>query len=117
MDELIQLLNECKCKSYRHWINWDNSIFQKETDAHGNVHIMVLPDYKLISKEFWFVKWLVNNNKIDLDMVRGKLWIPCCVWYGSWRIIAVKDVEDYWQILMLLAIQDDPIEFLISILK
>ena len=71
----------------------------------------------ILSKEYWFIKWLVNNNKIDLDMVREKLWIPCCVWYGSWRIIAVKDVEDYEQLLMLLSIQDKPIEFLLSILK
>lgn len=71
----------------------------------------------VLSKEYWFIKWLVNNNKIDLDMVREKLWIPCCVWYGSWRIIAVKDVEDYEQLLMLLSIQDNPIEFLLSILK
>lgn len=74
-------------------------------------------DECIISKKEEFIEWLVNNDKIDLDMVREKLWIPCCVWYGSWRIIAVKDVEDYKQVLMLLSISDTPIEDLISYLK
>ncbi len=71
----------------------------------------------IISKKFKFIKRLVKNNKIDLDIAREKLWIPCCVWYGSWRIIAVNDVEDYKQILMLLSISNKPIDNLIDLLK
>ncbi len=71
----------------------------------------------ILSKKYWFIKRLVDNDKIDLDIVREKLWIPCCVWYGSWRIIAVKDVEDYEQLLMLLSIQNNSIEFLLYLLR
>ena len=64
----------------------------------------------LISKPYWFIKWLVDNNKIDL-----------------WKLIMIKDEEQKTivdidnsrenTLLMLLAIQDEPIEFLCDILK
>jgi hypothetical protein len=54
----------------------------------------------ICSKKFWFIKWLVENEKIDLD-----------------RIPAIEDNGATNIVLMLLSIQDEPIEFLISILK
>ena len=94
-------------------------IYEEEVVGVHSVweHITGKDEAWIISKKFWFIKWLVENDKIDLDMVREKLWIPCCVWYGSWRIIAVKDVEDYKHILMLLAISDTSIEDLLLYLK
>lgn len=118
MEKLIELLNKYETKTVVHWYEWywqdvlmcryikDN--FEFYTDEATTI---------VISKYYWFIKWLVENDKIDLDMVREKLWIPCCVWYGRWRIIAVKDVEDYKQILMLLSISDTPIDDLVSYLK
>lgn len=58
-----------------------------------------------------FIKWLVDNDNIDFDKVYEKEEnenIDICM---SW-----KDADMYW-LLMLLSIQDNPIEFLISILK
>ena len=59
----------------------------------------------------WFIKWLVDNDKIDFVKVYEKEEnenIDICM---SW-----EDADMYW-LLMLLSIQDNPIEFLISILK
>lgn len=63
----------------------------------------------LISKKFWFIKWLVDNDKIDL------LKLTCM----NPRYTEILDSDFSWEdrIIMLLSIQDNPIEFFISILK
>ena len=64
-------------------------------------------DYEayLISKKYWFIKWLVENEKVeensDLITLASELWCA----FSS-------DV-----LLMYLAIQDEPIQFLVSIIK
>jgi len=71
----------------------------------------------LLTKQAGLIKWLVKSDKIA--------WRKCL---NLWYEIAVIDKEgedidimrtfdDYEQLLMYLAIQDNPIEFLISILK
>ena len=63
----------------------------------------------LLSTEAMFIKWLVDNDKIDLDkLLKGikENKIYCWKW---WKVSNM--------LLMLLSIQDNPIEFLISILK
>jgi hypothetical protein len=52
-----------------------------------------------------FIKWLVENDKIDRDKVDDKFERPF-YWYTNYEIV-----------LMLISISDTPIEFLISILK
>ena len=100
MEKLIELLNEYEpyiASDGEHRDNfwyfiykWWSAIFPKE--------IWML---KIISKEYWFIKWLVENEKIDLD--------------------GYPDIDffngDVNNLLMYLAIQDEPINFLISILK
>ena len=61
---------------------------------------------KVFSKRFWFIQWLVENEKIDLYKIPE-------IWNSN---------PDYilWEVevaLMELAVQDKPIEFLVSILK
>ena len=71
----------------------------------------------LISKHYPLIKWLVDNDKIS--------WRKCSdLWYEiaviDWVLEDVdimRTFDDYEQLLMYLAIQDNPIEFLISILK
>jgi len=60
---------------------------------------------KLISKKFWFIKWLVENEKIDLDKLEKKVL----------KENLIRKFDEW--LLMLLSIQDEPIEFLVSILK
>ena len=61
----------------------------------------------VISKRNWFIKWLVENEKIDVEK-------------------EIKNSELNWLhehyfredcLLMLLAIQDNPINFLCNILR
>lgn len=64
------------------------------------------------SKQYWFIKWLVENDKIDREQFYDK----------ARKIITDFDLkwEYEWacnEIIMLLSIQDNPIEFLVSILK
>ena len=58
----------------------------------------------LISKKFWFIKWLIDNDKIDFDKIQ--IWFQLTLWY--WK---------YDSLLMLLSIQDSPVEFLCEILR
>ena len=64
------------------------------------VSILWVHETILISKKFWFIKRLVENDKIDLE-----------------KFPQIMEYSDYESLLMLLSIQDNPIEFLISILK
>lgn len=80
----------------------------------GTEWIEKIPQLWVISKELWFVKWLVENNKLkeplpqvikDIDVI------------GSDTIIGVDLYDTTDSLLITLAIQDNPIEFLESILK
>ena len=103
-EKLFVLLNEYDncwdyCSEYWFYMPW------MDRDAYW------YHKYYLISKEYWFIQWLVDNDKIDLD-----------------KLIDIRE-RDYWQIrysewftneqilLMLLSIQDNPIEFLLDILR
>ena len=70
----------------------------------------------IISKKFWFIEWLVREDKI---VWRGSdLWYEMAVINGWWEDIdIIRTFDDYEQLLMILAIQDDPIDFLISTLR
>ena len=97
MEKLIELLNEYS----------KNIWYFNEEDLQWQTKAWIL------SKEFWWVKWLVENDKIDTDIV-----------YEKWFLAKTYDKDEVWEyfepyeeILMLLSIQDEPINFLISILK
>lgn len=117
MEKLLELLNEYeKIKEKSEWVNvdayvefkWDynhNRLVRYDETDHwewDNLYWDTAVAY-LISKSFWFIKWLVENDKIDYRE------IPMNDFYPESR-------EEYI-LLMLLAIQDEPINFLISILK
>ena len=93
MEKLIELLNE-----YDSWWAYDDYywLFQywQDRDAYR------LCKYQLVSKEYGFIKWLVDNDKIDLN-----------------EYPQIREYSEYESLLMYLSIQDEPIEFLISILK
>lgn len=112
MEKLIELLNECK--PLNKWVHYEyNNWLFIMYDWSGREIWTSIEDEILISKKFWFIKRLVENDKID----RPKVWLK------------IKDLwDDYWWfaiyswihiecLLMLLSIQDKPIDFLISILE
>lgn len=68
----------------------------------------------LISKKFEFIKRLVDHDNINFNKVYEKEKaekIDICIYWRYW-----KEENTYW-LLMLLSIQEKPIEFLVSILK
>lgn len=94
MEKLIELLNE-----YCWEDEWSETKWTKK-------HLLEwwLLSLQVISKKFWFIKWLVENEKIEWD---EKFYLEDDEWlFGTYECI-----------LMQLAIQDEPIEFLVSILK
>lgn len=73
------------------------------------VSILWVHETILISKKFWFIKWLLKNDKIDL------LRLTCM----NPRYTEILDSDFSWEerIIMILSIQDSPIEFLVNILR
>ncbi len=61
-----------------------------------------------------FIKWLVDNDKIDRDKIIEKSDFMPIVSNKVWDFLQTTEEQE---LLMLLSIQDNPIEFLISILK
>ena len=113
MDKLIRFINE-----YGHTSScWPFETYRIEPATEWNSSYLVLSrddnwewDWKswylevprLISKEYWFIKWLVENDKIDLSKL-----------YHDMRL----EFGDYYWLLMQLSISDTPIEDLLLYLK
>ena len=98
MDKLIELLNE-----YEDWmVSW-----VKEYSEEFGVFVLnteqMIEEEIIISKSFGFIKWLVDNDKIDLLRLDNR--------------IALSEFNKVERVLMALSIADNPIEYLISILK
>jgi hypothetical protein len=71
----------------------------------------------IISKKYWFIKWLVENDKINWRKCLD-LWYEISVIDEEWEDVDImRTFDSYEQLLMYLSIQDNPIEFLVSILK
>lgn len=132
MDKLIQLLNERLSTSDLY--DFYDKIYYKEYCWGKVIKIMakIRQKYKatgdrdadmthlICLKKYEFIKWLLYNNKIASDGIkpRDKLVKEItildqdgnAIWWDN------KYTEEE-QLLMYLSIQDNPIEFLISILK
>jgi len=115
MEKLIELLNEY------HFFNTDcinyvldeeeNRIYLKE-EFDWFYHEQRINAERIISKKFWFIKRLVDNDKIDkkkLDEVERK---PMYVTDDMFSLYKVDEC-----VIMLLSISDTPIEDLISYLR
>lgn len=90
MEKLIELLNESAVL---------DTIFENEYQVKFRAT-------KIISKELGFIKWLVDNNKIDLDKVEQI--------ERDWFVFNCSHEE---AIIMYVSISDNPIQDLISLLK
>ena len=121
IEKLIELLNEYVEETDF----WDDLNEYNEAEILDEETLEVNWKYHdieyLYTKKFWFIKWLVENDKIDIVKVYENL----TNYEIEIRIRAVKELlenneEDtiaYLKLLMLLSIQDEPIRFLCEILK
>lgn len=116
MEKLIELLNEHELEEAKEiWIivyKWEAHwwiLFAIPTRPMNISALSILETRAvLVNKEYWFIKRLVDNDKIDLEEVE-KI-------NQTWNVY-IRFWWDYEKVLMLLSIQDNPIEFLLSILK
>ena len=111
MEKLIELLNECKpLKKYKeYWYIWNEIyLYTYAEDYWASKSRNITLD--VISKQYWFIKWLVENDKIDTESYCRVTSIE-----RKWEKDVYRDEVD--SLLMLLAIQDEPIRFLCEILK
>ena len=104
MEKLIELLNESEDWFVSKFVSYDDINWVFRLDNWQSFHITLI-----LSREYCFINWLVNNKKIDL------LKLTCM----NPRYTEILDSDFSWEdrIIMILSIQDNPIEFLISILK
>lgn len=107
MEKLIKLLNEFDKPLGWYYEDW-------VLDCKLNLYEYMAYEW-ICSARYGFIKWLVENDKIDLrklDCKRYDVDIPAR--YYLWTYIRYSIEKE---MLMTLAIQDEPIKFLISILK
>ena len=98
MNKLIEYLNE-----YEDWmVSWVKEYVEEFGVFVLNTEQMIEEEI-IISKSFGFIKWLVDNDKIDLLRLDNR--------------IALSEFNKVERVLMALSIQDNPIEFLCSVLK
>ena len=104
MEKLLKLLNEYEAKRHK------TSVIANIRKGEYRLSYLEMnwnySELLCISNGYGFIDWLVENEKIDKDKVK-LLSVFQETWYYNL----------YQSLLMLLSIQDNPIEFLISILK
>ena len=89
MEKLIMLID-----IYEEEVVWVHSVWDKIIDKD---------EARIISKQFWFIKRLVDNDKIDTKKAK------------EWEIMLSRNDEE--NIIWKLSISNTPIEDLISYLK
>ena len=116
MEKLIELLNEFETPQswivFKSYDDYDWTFYWVDCDWETEV---ALSDSLICSKKYWFIKWLVENEKIDY-------WKIFNLTKDDNKLSMVVDLDGgcfSWEesLLMLLSIQDEPIGFLVSILK
>lgn len=121
--KLIELLNE-----YDEWRNWKklhwkglwcedhDTIWYKDKELSCEQDEIIA---YLISKKYGFIKWLVDNDKIDIEKIENsEYYLIDWFYYNERKKFWMEWKEDVEKIfLMLLSISDTPIDDLISYLK
>jgi len=120
MDKLIRFINEyghtSSCWPFETYriepaTDWISSylVLSRDDNWEWDWKDWHLPIPRLISKEYGFIKRLVENDKIDFSRE----------WNLSNELVDLfeRKLDTVEWVIALLSIQDNPIDFLISILK
>lgn len=112
MDKLIELFKQYKREtwtSYEYILFRDNDAWLQARCIDDWKEIYIVRQAEILSKKMGFIKRLVENDKIDL------LKLTCM----NPRYTEIIDSDFSWEdrIIMILSIQNDPITFLLSVLK
>jgi len=98
--KLVDYYNERREEKF--WEKWHFKYTMRFDHAH------------IISKKFWFIKWLVDNDKIDRDKIIEKSDFMPIVSNKVWDFLQPTEEQE---LLMVLSISDNPINDLITYLK
>lgn len=82
-------------------------------------------DVHIISKKMWFIRRLVFRDKLNLDTLKENTLFTMfthCVWLGcEWSTVSEweSSLKEIWAdaLIAYTSIQDNPISFILSILK
>jgi len=106
--KLIELLNEFETPQswivFKSYDDYDGTFYWVDCDGETEV---AWSDSLICSKKFWWIWWLVENDKIDRDIMGWK----------SENMYWDNNFSRYERLLMILSISDTPIEDLINYLK
>lgn len=112
MERLIELLNE--------YDKWEWKINSEWKLDYSDMPEYVTQNYfelMICSKVYGFIQRLVDNDKIS-DKMKNKTVVKEVYQTNENELwISADFYSIYESLLMLLSIQDEPIEFLVSILK
>lgn len=124
MEKLVELLNKFeKEKIISEWwyVDEDDEYFWRSLEWWDIVNRSFDPDahwffkYQIISKDFKFIERLVKKDKVDVEKLLNiqNEYFRLQIWNDNYNS------ENYFVdgLLMLLAIQDDPLQFLSWIIK
>ena len=100
MDKLVGLIND-----------YELTLPRNRRVIRNAAAIKTTPEI-VISNDYWFVAWLVLNDKIDIHNIPSIL-----IKRGEDSIVPNEPVKLYERLLMMLSIQKNPINYLISVLK
>ena len=100
MKKLIELANQYR-KEMEMSLDWHTTWGEIFVGDYGSA----LSETVLVSRNYWFIKRLVENDKIDIDKLEKKVL----------KENLIRKFDEW--LLMLLAIQDEPIRFLCEIIK
>lgn len=117
MQKLLELLNQYddeEGKDLYEWeIEWEDIIWYNR--FWGWYETIDVSKSVIISKRYWFIERLVKKDKVDTLKLLGK-WFDTQKWYEREHYHTVSE----WNtdlLLMLLNIQEEPVSFLIDLLK
>ena len=116
--KLIELLNEYENRDddqqieWRIW-EWDKWENGKVRWIVNDVYMWWVSELVVCSAYYWFIKWLVENDKIDTDPIRTR--VKRVYVELEPREFTPQDFVD--RVIMLLSISDTPIEDIILYLK
>ena len=114
MEKLVELLNEYENQLDLKWCTRSeqpNFIWHIKAVSEYSDNILYNADLAVTSKRYWFIKWLVENDKID-SWTRNPLFITELVGEQEKQI----PYSFYEEMLIRLALSENPIEDLISYL-
>lgn len=105
MEKLIKLLDEYDHKKTEDLERWKQRVDNQKL--------------WIISKQFWFIYWLVKQDKIDIEKIENsEYYLIDWFYYNERKKFWIEWLDDVEKILlMLLSISDTPIDDLILYLK